>query len=73
MYIIQPDFRNFHSFVKRLRFSGKEAPMSPSPLMSPLADIVLSILEFLASPTGGRDIGRAFLHRIGLRGGKGKK
>ncbi|GAB4532885.1 MAG: hypothetical protein Tsb0019_34540 [Roseibium sp.] len=47
--------------------------MSPSPLMSPLADIILSILEFLASPTGGRDIGRTFLHLIGLRGGKAKK
>ncbi|MEM5584613.1 MULTISPECIES: hypothetical protein [unclassified Roseibium] len=47
--------------------------MSPSSLMIQLANIVLSVLEFLASPTGGRDIGRGFLHQIGLRGGSRKK
>lgn len=47
--------------------------MSPSSLMIQLANIVLSVLEFLASPTGGRDIGRDILHQIGLRGGLKKK
>lgn len=47
--------------------------MSPSPLMTHLANIVLSLLELLASPTGGRNVGRDFLHLIGLRGGRGKK
>ena len=47
--------------------------MSPSSLMIQLANIVLSVLEFLASPTGGRDIGRDILHQIGLRGGREKK
>ncbi len=47
--------------------------MSPSSLMIQLANIVLSVLEFLASPTGGRDIGRDILHQIGLRGGHKKK
>ncbi len=41
--------------------------------MIQLANIVLSVLEFLASPTGGRDIGRDILHQIGLRGGRKKK
>ena len=47
--------------------------MSPSSLMIQLANIVLSVLEFLASPTGGRDIGRDILHQIGLRGGRKQK
>ncbi|MBO6856576.1 hypothetical protein [Roseibium sp.] len=47
--------------------------MSPSSMMIQLANIVLSVLEFLASPTGGRDIGRDILHQIGLRGGRKKK
>ncbi|MEE4010477.1 MULTISPECIES: hypothetical protein [Roseibium] len=47
--------------------------MSPSSLMIQLANIVLSVLEFLASPTGGRDIGRDILQDLGLRGGRKKK
>ncbi len=47
--------------------------MSPSSMMIQLANIVLSVLEFLASPTGGRDIVRDILHQIGLRGGRKKK
>ncbi|MHA7773788.1 hypothetical protein [Roseibium sp. M-1] len=47
--------------------------MCPSTVMIHLANIVVSLLEFLASPTGGRDIGRDILHQIGLRGGRKKK
>ena len=48
--------------------------MSPSSLMIQIVGVVLSILDFLSSPTGGRDIGRDILHQIGLRGGRtGKK
>ncbi|WP_428646338.1 hypothetical protein [Roseibium sp.] len=46
--------------------------MNPSSVMIQLANIVLSVLEFLASPTGGRDIGRDILERIGLRSGRRK-
>lgn len=39
-----------------------------------LISVVFTVLEFLASPTGGRDIGRDILQRIGLRrGGKNGK
>ncbi|WP_420338328.1 hypothetical protein [Roseibium sp.] len=41
-------------------------------LTGPLLTVVLTILEFFASPTGGRDIGRAILRHVGLRGGNGK-
>lgn len=47
--------------------------MNSSSLMIQLANIVLSVLEFLASPTGGRDIGRDILQKIGLRGGGGER
>lgn len=47
--------------------------MCPSTVMIHLANIVLSLLEFLASPTGGRDIGRDILQQVGLRGGRKKK
>jgi len=47
--------------------------MCPSTVMIHLANIVLALLEFLASPTGGRDIGRDILHQVGLRGGRKKK
>ncbi|MES0879776.1 hypothetical protein [Roseibium sp. SCP14] len=32
------------------------------------ANVVVSVLDFLSSPTGGRDIGRDLLEKIGLRG-----
>jgi hypothetical protein len=69
MYISQAYFGNSHSFLMGLALCGKEAPVNPSPMMIQFANIVLSVLDFLASPTGGRDIGRGFLHRIGLRSG----
>lgn len=47
--------------------------MTSSSLMIQLANFVLSVLEFLASPTGGRDIGRDILQKIGLRAGPRQK
>lgn len=44
--------------------------MSPSSVLVQVAQIVLSVLEFLASPTGGREIGRDILIRSGLRGSR---
>ena len=36
-------------------------------LILQLANGIISVLEFLSSPTGGRDIGRDLLEKIGLR------
>ncbi|MEP3427330.1 MAG: hypothetical protein ABJN98_01505 [Roseibium sp.] len=38
-----------------------------------LISAVISVLGFLASPTGGRDIGRGILRNIGLRGSGKRK
>jgi hypothetical protein len=47
--------------------------MSPHNIVSHLANVAIAVLEFLASPTGGRDIGRALLERLGLRGSARKR
>jgi len=41
--------------------------MSPHSLTLQLLKTGFSILCFLASPTGGRNVGRGFLEMIGLR------
>ncbi|MES0807896.1 hypothetical protein ABLO27_00335 [Roseibium sp. SCPC15] len=47
--------------------------MNPHWLFLQFANVVLSVLEFLSSPTGGRDIGRDLLEKIGLRDGGRKR
>ena len=47
--------------------------MGLTSVMVQLAQIALAVLDFVSSPTGGRDIGRSILRQIGLRGdGEGK-
>jgi hypothetical protein len=46
--------------------------MNPSWLTLQLVKLIFSVLCFLASPTGGRDIGRDILRQIGLRGSSRK-
>ncbi|CTQ60562.1 MAG: hypothetical protein RIE06_33155 [Roseibium album] len=47
--------------------------MSLHTLVSHLANAAIAVLEFLASPTGGRDLGRGLLERLGLRGSAGRR
>ncbi|WP_305986274.1 hypothetical protein [Roseibium sp. MMSF_3544] len=47
--------------------------MSPHHFASHLVSAVIIVLEFLASPMGGREIGRDLLERLGLRGNARKR
>ncbi len=47
--------------------------MNVSSLGALLINALLHVLEFLASPSGGRDIGREILRNLGLRGGSGRR
>ncbi len=47
--------------------------MSPHWLTLQIGNLLLAILSFLASPTGGREIGNALLQKIGLRGSGRKR
>jgi hypothetical protein len=72
MYINSPDLGNLYSFILGVEKLQRRRAMRFCWLTGPLLTVVLSTLEFFASPTGGRDIGRALLRHVGLRGGNGK-
>lgn len=47
--------------------------MNPQWLTVTLVRMIELVFCFLASPSGGREIGRAIFDRIGLWGGAGKR